>query len=373
MDPVRFGVIGVGGMGGNHARSFAKVEEATLVAVADVNAETTAKVAQETGAKGFASAEELIEKGDVEAILIATPHFFHPPVAMHAAAHGVHVLSEKPIAVTVAAADAMVEAADQAGTLLGVVFQQRIEDKRAKMKQMVDDGLLGELHRISVVAPWYRPQAYYNLGAWRGTWKGEGGGILMNQAPHSMDQFIWLMGETPRNVQAMAQTRLHEIEVENTAMALVDFGPGKSGYFYASTADIPGGERVELAGDKGLLTLDQNGLRFYELEMPLSQHIATAPGGFDQPKGSWRDVEIDVPNGNHTDVVRAFCRAVRANDDSLMTATGRDGIKALELANAILMAGYTHREVQFPIDRNAVDAMLKSLQEGVTPEQLKIG
>lgn len=360
-------------MGGNHARAFAKVEEATLVAVADINAETADKVAQETGATAFASAEELIEKGNVEAILIATPHFFHPPVAMHAATHGVHVLSEKPIAVTVSAADAMVEAAAKAGVLLGVVFQQRLEDRRLKMKQMVQNGDLGELHRISIVAPWYRPQAYYDMGAWRGTWKGEGGGILMNQAPHSVDQFIWLMGENPRSVQAMAQTRLHEIEVENTAMALVDFGPGKSGYFYASTAEIPGGERVELAGDKGLLALDSDGLRFYELEMPLSQHLTTAPGGFDQPKGAWRDVEIDVPNGGHTDVVRAFCRAVRANDASLLVADGRDGVKALELANAILMAGYTHQEVQLPVDRQAVDAMLKNLQEGVSPEQLKAG
>ena len=360
-------------MGGNHARSFADIEEATLVAVADVNAETAEKVAQQTGATAFASAEELIEKGDVEAILIATPHFFHPPVAMHAAAHGVHVLSEKPLAVTVAAADAMVEAADKGGVLLGVMFQQRLEDRRAKMKQMVQSGALGELHRISIVAPWYRPQAYYEMGAWRGTWKGEGGGILMNQAPHSVDQFIWLMGENPRSVQAMVNTRLHNIEVENTAMALVNFGPGKSGYFYASTAEIPGGERVELAGDNGLLALDSDGLRFYELEMPLSQHLATAQGGFSQPKGEWRNIEIDTPNGSHNDVTRAFCRAVRANDASLLVADGRDGMKALELANAILLAGYSHREVELPVDRNAVDAMLKNLQAGVPVEQLKIG
>ena len=371
MEPVRFGVIGVGGMGGNHARGFAEMEEATLVAVADVNAETADQVAQETGATAFNSAEELIEKGDVEAILIATPHFFHPPVAMHAAAHGVHVLSEKPLAVTVSAADAMVEAAQKAGTLLGVMFQQRLNGARAKMKQMVEEGALGELHRVSMVAPWYRPQAYYDMGAWRGTWKGEGGGILMNQAPHSVDQFIWLMGENPRSVQAMAQTRLHNIEVENTAMALVDFGPGKLGYFYASTAEVPGGERVELAGDKGLLVLDK-GLRFFELETPISEHLPVAEGSFSKPEGSWKDIEIDVPSGGHRDVTRAFCRAVRAGDASLMVADGREGVKALELTNAILMAGYTHREVEFPLDRNAVDAMLQSLQEGVTPEQLKL-
>ena len=373
MEPVRFGVVGVGGMGGNHARSFAAMEEAALVAVADVNAQTAAKIARETGATAFASAEELIENGDVEAILIATPHFFHPPVAMHAAAHGVHVLSEKPLAVTVAAADAMVEAADQANVLLGVMFQQRLNATRAKMREMVQSGALGEIHRISMVAPWYRAQSYYDMGAWRGTWKGEGGGILMNQAPHSMDLFIWLMGENPRAVQAMASTRLHNIEVENTAMALVDFGPDKMGYFYASTADVPSGERIELAGDQGLLVCDDQGLRFFELETSISQHLFAATNGFETPKGRWRDVEINAPTGEHIDVIRAFARAVRTDDASRMVASGRDGVKALELANAILMAGYTRRQVEFPIDRNAMDAMLKNLQQGVTPEQLKIG
>ena len=359
-------------MGGNHARAFAEIEEGTLVAVADVNAETAARVAQESGARAFESAEDLIENGDVEAILIATPHFFHPPVAEFAASKGVHVLSEKPIAVTVSAADSMVAAAAQNDVLLGVVFQQRLEAPRAKMKQMVESGALGELHRVSMVAPWYRPQAYYDSGAWRGTWKGEGGGILMNQAPHSLDQFIWLMGAQPQSVQAMADTRLHTIEVENTAMALVDFGPGKMGYFYASTAEVPGGERVELAGDKGLLVLDGQGLRFFQLETPISQHLHTAQGGFTAPKGEWQDIEIDLPGGGHRDVTRAFCRAVRANDPSLMVADGRQGVAALELANSILLAGYTRRQVELPVSRAAVDEMLESLQAGVNPQQLRI-
>ncbi|RYG55291.1 Gfo/Idh/MocA family oxidoreductase, partial [bacterium] len=209
MQPVRFGVIGVGGMGGHHARSFKDLAEGTLVAVADVNAETAQKVAAETGAKAFVDANDLIDNGDVEAIIIATPHFFHPPVAEYAASKGVHVLTEKPIAVTVSAADRMIEAAEKGGVLLGVMFQQRTEKVRIKMKAMIDGGELGAVHRVSMMAPWYRPQAYYGSGAWRGTWKGEGGGILMNQAPHSLDQFVWLAGGSPQSVQAIAGTRLH--------------------------------------------------------------------------------------------------------------------------------------------------------------------
>ncbi len=371
VQPVRFGVIGVGGMGGNHARSFKDIEEAQLVAVADVNAETAQKVAQETGAQAFSDANDLINNGDVEAILIATPHFFHPPVAQYAASKGVHVLSEKPIAVTVSAADAMVEAAEKAGILLGVMFQQRTEGVRLQMKKMIDDGELGPIHRISMSAPWYRPQAYYGSGSWRGTWKGEGGGILMNQAPHSLDQFVWLAGGSPQSVQALCDTRLHTIEVENTATAICDFGGGKTGTFSASTAEVPGGERVEIAGDLGVLVLDGKTLRFYQLETPLSEHLQSATGAFDAPKGAWREIETDSKGQSHVEVTRAFCRAVREGDASLMIAGGRDGVAALELANSILLAGYTHREVTLPLNRGAFDALLERLQSGVKGAELR--
>jgi predicted dehydrogenase len=364
-------VIGVGGMGGNHARSFKDIEEAELVAVADVNAETAQKVASETGAKAFTDANDLIDNGGVEAILIATPHFFHPTVAIYAASKGVHVLSEKPIAVTVSAADEMVAAAQNAGITLGVMFQQRTEGVRLQMKAMLDGGELGKIHRIAMTAPWYRPQAYYGSGSWRGTWKGEGGGILMNQAPHSLDQFVWLAGGSPQSVQALCDTRLHEIEVENTAMAICDFGDGKIGTFYASTAEVPGGERVEIAGDKGVLVLDGKKLRFFELETPISEHLPTATGPFEAPKGNWRDIEVDAKGQSHVDVTRAFCRAVQSKDASLMIAGGSEGVAALELANAILLAGYTHREVQLPLDRSAFDAMLEKLQGGVKGSDLR--
>lgn len=371
MEPVRFGVVGVGGMGGNHAKGFANLEEATLVAVADVDGDTSARVAAETGATTYASAEELIEKGDVEAVIIATPHFFHPTVAMLAASRGIHVLSEKPVAVTVSAADAMVQAAEAAGTLLGVVFQQRTEPLRLKMKAMIDGGELGEIHRVAIFAPWYRPQAYYAGSAWRGTWKGEGGGILMNQAPHTFDQFAWL-GGSPKSVQAIATTRLHDIEVENTGIAIFDYGNGKVGSFYASTAEVPGSERFEIAGDGGILQLADGKLNFFQLEQPLAQHLTTETEMFAKPKGAWRTIEVEETPSGHLEVTRAFARAIRANDPTLMVADGREGVRALELANAVLLAGFTRKQVDFPLDRAAVDHMLKLLQDGVRPADLAL-
>lgn len=371
MTPVRFGIVGVGGMGGHHARMFGRLPEVQLVAVADVNPDTTREVASQTGARGFASASELLALGEVEAVLIATPHLFHAPVAVEAASRGIHVLSEKPLAVSVSGADSMIRACDEAGVLLGVMFQQRTESVRRTMKAMIDNGELGQLHRISMTAPWYRTQAYYDSGAWRGTWKGEGGGILMNQAPHSLDQFVWLMGRSPHSVQAICDTRIHSIEVENLAVALCDYGEGVTGQFYASTSDVPSGERVEIAGDRGLLSLDDRGLRFLELQTPLSKHLREARGGFDTPERSWRDVSHLGEQQEHAKVVSAFARAVSLGDKTQMLADGRDGLAALELGNAILLAGYTRREVSLPLDRAAFDAMLQQLQEGAPPSSLR--
>ena len=371
MQPVQLGIIGLGNMGASHARSMADIPEVKLVAVADEEFARAQKMGAEVGVRAFAGASELLAAGEVEAVLIATPHFFHPTIALEAAALGIHVLSEKPLAVSVSAADAMIAACEKAGVLLGVVFQQRTDPARIELHKMLRRGDLGRLHRINMVAPWYRTQAYYDSGAWRGTWKGEGGGILMNQAPHSLDQFVWLFGRSPRSVQAICDTRLHGIEVENLAVAICDYGEGVTGQFYASTSDVPTPERVEIAGDRGFVCLDERGLRFLELETPLETHLQTATGGFDEPKSAWRTVETSGEGQSYAVVIASFARAVRANDASLLVADGEAGRAALELANAFLLAGYTRREVALPLDGTAFDAMLAQLQAGTPPSDLR--
>jgi predicted dehydrogenase len=350
-------------MGGSHAKNIGQQEGCEVVAVADVSEETVRRVADESGAKPFTDYKKLLRDGGVDAVMIATPHYFHPPIAEYAAKRGIHVLTEKPIAVSVAAADKMIAVCQESEVLLGVVFQQRTEPSRRAMKRLIDEGVLGKLHRISMTAPWYRPQAYYDSGSWRGTWKGEGGGILMNQAPHSLDQFVWL-GGVPQRVQSIASTRLHDIEVENLALAIFDYGDGKIGWLYTSTAELPGGERIEIAGDKGALVWEGGKVRHLQIEQPLSEHLRTSQERFGSIKGEWHDVELaDAPNG-HMEVVRAFARAVRENNPSLLVANGEDGLHSLEMANAILMAGYKRKEIEFPLDRHKYEKMLKKLQKG---------
>jgi predicted dehydrogenase len=371
LEPVKIGVIGVGGMGGSHCQVIDQLEEAELVAVADVNEATAREVGEKYGAKPFTDYKALIEESGVEAVAIVTPHFFHPPIAKFAAQHKVHVLSEKPLAVTVGAAREMVATCREAGVLLGVMFQQRMVKWRQKIHEIVSNGELGDVHRISLTAPWYRTQAYYDSGAWRGTWKGEGGGVLMNQAPHSLDQFLWIGGQ-PKSVQAIATTRLHNIEVENTALAICDYGDGKVGMFYATTAEAPTGERMEVVGDKGALVYSDGKLRRADLSFPVSTHLSGASERFGGLELSWRDVEIEDDTVTaHKEVHRAFAKAVRANDPSLLIATGEDGLRSLEFGNAILLAGYTRREVKLPLESGAFEAMLEKLQSGVKPDDLR--
>ncbi|HEX8833340.1 MAG TPA: Gfo/Idh/MocA family oxidoreductase [Abditibacteriaceae bacterium] len=362
MKALKLGVIGVGGMGGCHARNFSKLDEIDVVAVADVNEETANTVASEIGATAFTDYKKVIRKGAVEAILIATPHPFHPAIAEYAARHDVHVLCEKPIAISVAAADRMIEACEKSGVLLGVVFQQRTEPVRRKMKQMVDDGVLGDIHRLSMVAPWYRTQAYYDSGSWRGTWNGEGGGILMNQAPHSLDQFSWI-GGTPKKIQGIAGTRLHDITVENTSVAICDYGDGKIGWLYASTADIPVPERFEIVGDKGALVFDDGKLRHLRTSEALSFNLRRPAEESVELKSEWHEVETETQPDGYGAIVKAFAEAVHNNDPSLMYADGNDGLRSLELANAMLLAGYTRKEVSLPLSRKKYEKLLNKLRK----------
>lgn len=362
MTPLKLGIVGVGGMGGIHARGLKDTAGIELVAVCDLNADMAQKVGEETGATPYTDYSKFLRSG-LEAVLIATPHPFHAKAAIEAAKRGIHVLSEKPIAVTVREGDSMIAACREAGVLLGVNFQQRAEPVRKRMKEMVDAGVLGAIHRVEMSAPWYRTQAYYDSGAWRGTWKGEGGGILMNQAPHSLDQFLWI-GGAPKRVQALAFTRLHKIEVENTCTALCDYGDGKAGVFYASTAEIPAPERFELWGDRGALKLENGVLSHFKTGASLAEHLAGTPTMWATIPGEWQTIEVTETVDVNVESVLAFARAVRANDPSLMLATGEDGLASLELGNAFLMAGFSHREVELPLNRTAYTRILAKLRAG---------
>lgn len=362
--PVAFGVVGVGGMGAAHAAFLCQMEEARLVAVTDSDCLAAKKVALQWNCAVESDYLALMNRGDIEAVIIATPHPLHAAMTLAAASRGIHVLCEKPLADSVASADAMIEACRVGGVLLGTVFQQRTDPSRRTLKRMMERGELGELHRVSLSVCYYRPQSYYDSAPWRGTWNGEGGGILM-QAAHALDQLAWLAG-SPARVQALTLTRLHEIGVENTVVSILDYGKGKAGWFYISTADTLQTERIEISGDRGALVWEEGRLRHFGVPQPMSSHLKSAPFMFEPLGGKWREIEIEPelqnePQG-HREVVRCFSRAVQAGDASLLIASGEDGLRSLELANAMALSGNCGGAVELPLDRERYEALLQSLR-----------
>jgi len=242
MKKVRFGVIGLGNMGSQHAKCCKNDggRDVTLGAVCDIVADKAAEHGEKHGVPHFIDALEMMDSGLIDAVIVATPHYWHSPMAVHAARRKLHVLCEKPLESRIGRARVMVAECKKNKVAMGVVLHHRTRSIMRKMKKMVDSGVLGEVFRVEMVcSSWFRSQAYYDSGAWRGTWDGEGGGVLINQAPHHLDLFQWI-GGMPKKVVGMVHTRAHKIEVEDTANFLCDYGGGKVGYLYASTAEEPG-------------------------------------------------------------------------------------------------------------------------------------
>ena len=358
MDKVRCGVIGVGGMGSGHCKMMGEIPDVALTAVCDAVPEVSRAVAEQYGVRGFTRYEELLDSGLVDMVIVATPHYFHPPIAEAAFQRGLHVLSEKPIAVSVSAADRMIRAARASGKKFAAMFQMRASARNRAAKRLIEEGRLGEIYRASLTMGWYRTQAYYDSGTWRATWAGEGGGVLINQAPHLLDLFTWLAG-LPSRVTGQVRTRLHDIEVEDEAFALLEYPNGAHGYLYASTMEAPSTEQIEICGDRGKLLL-RGDLRFWELDGSIREFTRSSPDMWAGPKAKEVPVELEeVPHG-HAAITANLVRAI-LHDEPLLSP-GEEGLRAVELINAMIMSGKQNRPVDLPVDRAAYDALLADLQ-----------
>jgi len=367
--PVRFAIVGLGVVGARHVQSIRKFgrRDCVLSAAMEISPRVAeaAKASLNLDVPIYSSMADLVAAKVCDAVLIAVPHCWHPVLTIQAARAGLHVLCEKPLAVTVGPARAMVAECERCGVALGAMFQDRTSAISATMKRMIDAGRLGEIHRISQVCTrWYRTQAYYDSGAWRGTWDGEGGGILINQACHALDVFQWL-GGMPSSVVASVSTRIHKIEVENTAEALLQYPGGATGHFYVSTAHEPGLDFIEVFGDKGTLVARDGKLSFAKLQAPLSTHIRTcriAEADIAKIGCKWSDVKLPArPGGRHADVIAAF--AAHLLRGTPMVAGGADGINELELSNAMYLSAQSRQAVDLPVDAAKVDRLLARMEK----------
>ena len=357
---LRYGVIGAGVIAPLHLQAIAALDDVEVAGISALDREAAAALAEEAGCASFADHRELLAL-EPDVVVVCTPHPSHPALTIEALEAGAHVLVEKPLAVEAREADAMIEAADRTERLLGVCFQQRFRPVIAAAHGLIGEGRLGELLRVSIVDPLYRPNAYYGTAGWRGTWAGEGGGVLMNQAPHTLDLLCHLAGP-PATVWGVSRRRTQPMQAEDTATALLEYGNGALGTLAVSTTE-PGVQRIELVGDRGRIEILGEALAFERFEPPLSEHLRTATGMFDQPAIVGESVVLPPGRGDHFDLHADFAAAIRTGAPFRVPA--RDALWSLELANAIVLSSHTGHAVPLPVDRDAYASLLAGLRSGI--------
>jgi predicted dehydrogenase len=359
MEKVRLGFVGVGGMGGIHLGNAAAIGDVEIAGVCDVNADRAKELGEKYKCPSFTDHREMVKKENLDAVMISTPHFFHPPVVLDAFEAGVHVMCEKPLAVQVRDAQAMIDAHKSRPELkFGVMFQHRLKPMWRQMKKLIEQGETATIFRISwIITDWYRSQAYYNSGGWRGTWKGEGGGVLMNQCPHQLDLFTWLFG-MPDRVMAMCKFgKYHDVEVEDDVSALFEYEDGKTASFITSTGEFPGTNRLEVACDRGRIVVEDGKIRFDRTPGLVSDFTENSADPWAKPE-VWRaDVPASGDDLGQKGMLENFVQAVLGKAE--LVAPGAEGINSLMLANAMVYSGYVGEPVDLPLDPKAYEGLLR--------------
>ena len=337
---MKIGIIGGGNISGTHARAAAAIPGVEIVAVQGSNRERAAKLAEAYGARVYDSVDQLLDHRPMDIVAIGSPSGLHAEQGIAAARRGLHVLSEKPLDITTARADELIEACDAAGVKLGVFFQDRLRPAVVEIKRMIESGELGKPVMIAGRVRWYRPPDYYSGSKWRGTWALDGGGALMNQAIHTVDLVQWMFGPVAR-VSAAVAARVHAIEVEDTAAAVIEFTSGAIGTIEATTSVYPGyPRRLEVTGSNGTLILEDDKLIRTDLRNAEAAGAAAAPPA-PPPENASSPVVSDA--SAHQRVLEDFIRAVRTN--TVPACDGREGRRSVQLVEAIYSAARAGRPV----------------------------
>ena len=325
---IHVGLIGAGNISQTHARAAAAIPGVSVAAVHGANGAKARELAASHGAAAYDSLDAFLDHKPMDMVVIGSPSGVHAAQGVAAARRGLHVLVEKPIDVTTERADELIAAAEESGVRLGVLFQDRLKPGIVKLKQLVDSGGLGRVLSVSARVPWYRPPDYYRLSRWRGTAALDGGGALMNQGIHTVDLLLWVLGDVIR-VQARTATLLHEIESEDTALALLEFASGAAGVLEASTATYPGyPRRVEITGTEGTAVLEHDRLVSADLRTPRPELVGD---GGDANASASSPVVSDA--SGHQRLIEDFLRAIETG--SRPACDGHEGRRSVELVEAI--------------------------------------
>jgi len=370
MKTVRIGIIGLGNMGRVHATQIAsgKIPRLELVAVCDSAPD---KMAPFESAQKFTDARTMIHSGSIDAVLVATPHYDHTTLGIETLKAGLHLLVEKPISVHKADCQRLIAAHTSKKQVFAAMFNQRTDPYYIKIRELLESGELGEIRRVNwIITNWFRTHVYYESGGWRATWKGEGGGVLLNQCPHNLDLFQWMFG-MPKTVRAFCSLgKYHNIEVEDDVTAFMEFFNGSTGVFITSTGEAPGTNRLEITAERGRLVYEDDKLTWLRNEVPMSKFSKETDQSFGAP-GRW---EVNIPVGNHgaqhNGILENFVAAII--DGTPLVAPAAEGIHSVELANAFLYSSFTGKAVEFPLSAPAYEKHLKKLIANSKPIKRKV-
>lgn len=371
---VKFAVIGVGRMGKTHARNLYKKKikgGASLSAVCDINQERLNELKNSLKGVGmYSDYKQLLANADVDAVIIATPHYSHAEIAKACLAEGKHILIEKPITVIAKEAQELNEfAKNYPNQIYAVMYNQRTNPLYIKAKQLIDSGKIGEIQRVNfIITNWYRTQYYYDLGGWRASWSGEGGGTLINQCIHQLDILQWLIG-IPKKIYSVCETKERNITTENEVTAILSYDNYKCS-FSASTREIPGTNRLEIAADKGRIIIADNKMTYTLCENSEKEVNKNATKDYGNPKdkkskthkksyGIMQIIKEGLRYGQQANVIDSFVKAIECKNSDLLIAKGYEGINALEIINAMNMSSWLGKEVNLPVDKDEYEKMLK--------------
>lgn len=361
MKHINAAVIGIGNMGSAHAACIAgnQIKGMSLTAVCDISEKKLAAFSEKyPNIKRYTSYEELFNDKICDSVIIAVPHPLHAEIAVKALEHGLNVMLEKPADISVSRVKKLNEAAEKSGKLFSIMFNQRTNPLFAKAREIVKSGELGELKRtVWIITNWFRTQNYYDSGDWRATWLGEGGGVLLNQAPHNLDLWQWICG-MPESVTAFCDVaKYHNIEVEDDATIFTRYKNGATGVFMTSTGEYPGTNRLEISGDLGKIVLENGVLRRYKLKEPISEVIVNSKHGFAQIDYDYEEKSQERPESSHKGILQNFANAILFGEE--LISPGTDGINELTLSNAAYLSEWQgNREIALPFDIELFDKLL---------------
>lgn len=353
MGKVRVGIIGLGNMGKGHLLYMLqdKVKDMDLTAVADKGEMATIWAKQYLGdkVKVFQDPVELIASPCVDAVLICTPHYSHPELAIACFQHHKHVLIEKPAGVYTKQVRDMNDAAALSNVVFSIMYNQRTNPLYQKLKDLIQNGELGVIKRTNwIVTNWYRPQSYYDSSSWRATWAGEGSGVLLNQVIHQLDLWQWIVG-MPKRLRAFCYFgKDRKIEVENEVSAYLEYENGATGIFVTSTAEAPGTNRLEIAGTRGKLVMEDGKLYFSRLRELEPEFNARCQESFASPESWTFEVPIQGQYMDHSGITQNWINAILHQEP--LIAPGEEGINGVMLANAMLLSTWEDGWIDLPLD-----------------------